>query len=349
MGRELAQRAAAARNGNGQNGNGEQAEQARTLAQQLERMIPEFQAAMPKGREATQLVRDATTCLRTIKDLDKCEPTSVLGALMTCAQLDLRPGVAALGHAWPLPFWDGKTQGLKAQLVIGYKGYIELGYRSGKLAGIASRIVYENELDGFEFIYREDGDILTHKPSYRGLRGEIVCFYSTARIIGGGYSLTEPVSLEEMEAHREKYAPRDRHKKITGPWVNHFGAMGKKTMILRNFALLPKSAEMVSAMQADNGIRVDLTPTANAGEVTERPPRIVASLVERDDADGLAPGPDLGDWASRIDDIASAEDGQRAEADLGDVITSGVMAPEKAEAVRKAIKAKVAMVAGDPR
>ena len=283
MGRELASRAAAARNGNGQNGDGEQVEAARTLAQQLERMTPEFQAAMPKGREATQLIRDAMTCLRTIKDLDKCEPASVLGALMTCAQLDLRPGVAGLGHAWPLPFWDGKTQGLKAQLVIGYKGYIELGFRSGRLAGIASRIVYENELADFEYVYHEDGDVLTHKPSYQGLRGGIVCFYSVARIIGGGYSLTEPVSLEEMEAHREKYAPRDRYKKITGPWVNHFGAMGKKTMILRNFANLPKSAEMGIAMEADNGVRVDLTPDANAAEVTERPARVVAGQVEHDD------------------------------------------------------------------
>ena len=55
-------------------------------------------------------------------------------------------------------------------------------------------------------------------------------------------------------------------------------------MVLRNFAMLPKSAEMVTAMQADNGIRVDLTPTADAGEVTERPPRIVAALVADDDA-----------------------------------------------------------------
>src|SRR5580704_13542189 len=104
MGRELAARASAQRNGN--NSGAEPAEQVRTLAQQLERMAPEFQAAMPKGREATQLVRDAMTCLRTIKNLDKCDPESFLGSLMTCAQLDLRPGVASLGHAWPLPYWD---------------------------------------------------------------------------------------------------------------------------------------------------------------------------------------------------------------------------------------------------
>jgi len=277
MGRELAARAAAARNGNGQNSNGEQVEQVRTLAQQLERMTPEFQAAMPKGREATQLVRDAMTCLRTIKNLDKCDPESFLGSLMTCAQLDLRPGVASLGHAWPLPYWDNTQKRHRAQLIVGYKGYIELGYRSGKLAGIASRVVYEGE--EFEIEFHEDGDRLLHKPSYRGLRGEPVCFYSVARVVGGGYSLTDPMSVEEMQQHRDRHAPRDRNGKIVGPWIDHFLPMGKKTMILRNFALLPKSAEMVSAMQADNGIRVDLTPTADAGEVTERPPRIVASLV----------------------------------------------------------------------
>ena len=59
---------------------------------------------MPKGVEAAQLVRDALTAVRTNPKLAECEPNSVLGSLMTCAQLGLRPGV--LGHAWLLPFWD---------------------------------------------------------------------------------------------------------------------------------------------------------------------------------------------------------------------------------------------------
>ena len=172
-----------------------------------------------------------------------------------------------------------------------------------------------------------------------------MCFYSVARIVGGGYSLTDPMSVEEMVQHRDKHAPRDRNGKIVGPWVDHFLPMGKKTMILRNFAMLPKSAEMVSAMQADNGVRVDLTPTADAGEVTERPPRIVAALVADDDEPGPPAGPpadaDLGDWGDRIDGIVSGEDGDRAEADLDDVLKSGAMAADKGSAVRRAIKAKV--------
>jgi recombination protein RecT len=91
-----------------------------SLADQIRGMEKQFQLAMPRGAEATQLVRDALTALRTIKHLDKCEANSVLGALMTCAQLGLRPGV--LGHAWPLPFWDRHSKGYKAQLVIGYQG-----------------------------------------------------------------------------------------------------------------------------------------------------------------------------------------------------------------------------------
>lgn len=278
MGRDLAQRASARR---GQ-GNGGALEEQRSLADQIKRMQPEYEAAMPKGREASQLVRDAITCLRTIKNLDKCTPESVLGALMTCAQLDLRPGVAGLGHAWPLPFWDGSARCYKAQLIIGYQGYVELGYRSGQLASVNSRIVYEE--DDFEIVYYADRDELIHKPATTGLRERIKCFYSTARLVNGGYSITDPMSLESMEAYRDRHASaRNREGKIVGPWVDHFPAMGQKTMVRINFKLLPKSPEMAIAMEADEGVRVNLSPTANAAEVSERPPRVVAVQIEQDD------------------------------------------------------------------
>jgi recombination protein RecT len=345
MGRDLAQRAAAQRAGNGNGQDGEQEEQVRTLAAQLQRMAPEYQAAMPKGREATQLIRDAMTCLRNVKNLDRCEPTSVLGALMTCAQLDLRPGV--LGHAWPLPFWDNRSKGYRAQLVIGYQGYIELGHRSGKLKDISARIVYWEDRE-WDFWEDEAGVHLIHKPALDGERVKVRSFYSTARLVSGGFQVTDPMSLASMEAHRDLYAPRDRNEKITGPWASNFGAMGRKTMVLRNFRLLPKSAEMVIAMEADDGVRINLDPGANAAEVTEH--RVVPGAVEYDDEpDTPPPGPrtDLGDWADRIDDITSAEDGKRAEADLAEVTQSGTMTPDKAGAISRAIRAKVAMVGGD--
>lgn len=263
-GGNLRERVANQRNGGG-NGNGAQIERVSSLRQQIEKMTAEYQLAMPRGMEATQLVRDAITCLRTIKDLDACEPNSVLGALMTCAQLGLRPAV--LGHAWPLPYWDNRSKGYKAQLVIGYQGYVELGYRSGRISAITSRIVRHGE--PFSLVFHEDRDELTHEPSPDGMPGDLRCFYSTARLTNGGYTVTEPWSLERMEAHKEKHAPRNRDQKIVGPWNENFPQMGQKTMVLVNYRLLPKSPEMAIAMEADGGLRVDLSPTANAAEVTQ--------------------------------------------------------------------------------
>jgi recombination protein RecT len=266
MGSNLAQRVAQQRDpaAHGSSGNGH-GEAPLTLARQIEKMTPEYQKALPKGMEATQLVRDALTCLRTIRNLDQCEPGSVLGALMTTAQLGLRPGL--LGHAWPLPFWDGKDKCHKAQLVIGYQGYVELGYRSGKITAITARTVYEQ--DEFSLVFRQGADELVHEPAVRGLPGEMQSFYSTARLVNDGYTVTRPMSMESMLAYREKHAPRNRNQELFGPWVDEFESMAHKTMVKINFKLLPKSPEMAIAMEADEGIRVDLNPEADAAEVTQ--------------------------------------------------------------------------------
>jgi len=287
MGRDLAARAAAQngrgdRNGSTPGGDGEREDGIQTLRQQIERMAPEYQRAMPKGAEAAQLIRDALTCLRTIRKLSECEPASVLGALMTCAQLGLRPGVPGLGHAWPLPFWDGRDRCQKAQLVIGYQGYIELGHRSGKLKDIFASVVYAEDRD-FDYWRDEEGPHLVHKPALDGKRETIRAFYSIARLVNGGVQITEPTSLATMEAHRDRFGPRDRNGKLTGPWVDHFAGMGRKTTILQVFHVLPKSAEMAIGMQVDDGVRVDLNPEANAAEVTEH--RVVPGRVEPEDAE----------------------------------------------------------------
>ena len=53
-------------------------QQPQTLGQQIARMAPEFQLAMPKGGEAGQLIRDAMTCLRTTRNLPVLDRKSVV-------------------------------------------------------------------------------------------------------------------------------------------------------------------------------------------------------------------------------------------------------------------------------
>lgn len=321
MGRDLAQRAAAQRNGGNGNAAGTQVEaKPLTLNDQITNMRSAFQLAMPKGAEAGQLVRDALTCLRTTKNLANCEANSVLGGLMNCAQLGLRPGVGALGHAWLIPFWDkyagpvhertGQPMGgFRAQLVIGYRGYIELAYRHPKVVSIASRVRYSN--DQFDIGYNLDGDYLEHKPCTDGPRGEPLTYYAIARL-QGGYALTEPWSQAEMEAHRDRYAmAKNKKGEIVGPWADQFVEMGRKTMIRAALVkMIPLSTELAIAVEVDEGLRLDVTPEADPTEVT-RP--IAGELEAGSDQPTAEKQPRSAPAAD--DEFAAARDAAMAAAD----------------------------------
>lgn len=258
MGRDLAQRAASQRG---------MAPETKTLAHQIAEMQQEFQRAMPRGVEATQLVRDALTCLRATPDLAQCSAPSVLGGLMTCAQLGLRPGVAGLGHAWLLPMWNSRERRKDATLVIGYKGYQELAYRHDKVVSLASRVVYSN--DDFRMVYGIDADILEHTPCTTGPRGDARLYYALARL-KGGYALTEPWTQDDMRAHRDRYAmAKKKDGTIVGPWATQFVEMARKTMIRGPLVkMIPLSTELTQAITLDEGVRVDLSPDADPAEVT---------------------------------------------------------------------------------
>lgn len=241
------------------------ATQDRPIVDQVRSMEAQFQMAMPRGGEAAQLVRDVLTMISQTPKLRQCVPATVLGGAMTMAQLGLRPGV--LGHGWLLPFWDknhdngqGKPKGaFKAQLVIGYQGLVELVHRSDRVISIAARTVYE--ADEFRLGYGLEGDDFVHNPYLDGPRGNPRMYYAIARMKGGGYAFTEPMSHADMESYRDRYAmAKNKEGKVVGPWRDQFEGMAHKTMIRRLVKLLPKSTELAQAIEADERVRVDLTP-----------------------------------------------------------------------------------------
>lgn len=230
-----------------------------TLADQIRGMEQQFQMAMPKGLEARQLIRDALTVLRTTKGLADCTYPSIMGGLMTCAQLGLRPSV--LGQAYLLPFKDRGV--LKAQLVIGYQGYIELALRSGQIRSLIARTVYAN--DQFDVDYGL-ADTLVHKPELFGDRGAPIAYYAIAKFANGGYAFMV-MSKTDVEQHR------DRHSKMKsfGPWVDHFDSMAHKTCVRMLAKYMPKSPELAAAVAVDEGIRINAMPDVDAGEATQHP------------------------------------------------------------------------------
>lgn len=233
----------------------DKANKAQTPRQLIESMIPQFQMAMPKGAEASQLARDALTVLSSNPALASLrDPTSFLGALMTCAQLGLRPGVGALGQAYIIPFKG------KAQFILGYQGMIELANRSGQIAAISAHAVHEN--DEFSLEYGIE-DKLIHRPQIKGPRGAVYGYYAVGKRTNGGYSFVY-MSREECEEHRDKFALSQN-----GPWKAHFDQMALKTVIRKLFTFLPRSTEIQNAIVSDATTRVDIRPDADLADVSE--------------------------------------------------------------------------------
>jgi recombination protein RecT len=214
--------------------------------------------AMPKHLTADRMMRIAMTEVRKVPALGKCNVQSFMGAIMQCAQLGLEPG-AALGHAYLLPFGNGKaSDGLaNCQLIIGYRGMIDLARRSGQIISLNARAVYSN--DQFSYTYGLD-ETLEHVPA-TGERGEFTHVYAVAKLKGGGIQFEVMSKADVMRVKASSKAGNN------GPWVSHFDEMAKKTVIRRLFKYLPVSIEVTQAVildeKADAGIDQD-----NASAIT---------------------------------------------------------------------------------
>jgi len=199
--------------------------------------------ALPKHIDSAKMIRVFMTTLQKTPALLKCEPRTLFNALIECSQLGLMPD-GVMGQAYIVPF--GQT----AQLIPGYRGLIDLAYRTGQISTIKAVLVWVNE----SFVYTEgltprlDHAILP--PSDRG--DEIKGAY--ARCVKKDRSvLIEFMWKEEIDAIRDSSPGA---KKKDSPWNSHYGAMAKKTVIRQLSKWMPQSAEhekfMIAATMSES-------------------------------------------------------------------------------------------------
>jgi recombination protein RecT len=209
----------------------------------LEKAKPQIRMALPKHLDADRMLRIAMTSVRRTPALLSCNQQSLLGAVMQAAQLGLEPD-GVLGHAYLIPFKD------EVQLIVGYKGLVDLARRSGQLSTIFSRVVYAK--DQFEFAYGLT-ERLEHIPSEAEDPGDIVAVYAVARLKDGGTQF-------EVMRRREVDEIRKRSRAGTsGPWVSDFAEMSRKTVIRRLCKMLPASVELARAVALDERADVGLS------------------------------------------------------------------------------------------
>lgn len=215
----------------------------------ITKLKPQMAMALPKHLSADRLARIALTELRQIPKLQQCSQESFMKCLMVSAQLGLEPGL--LGHVYFIPY------GQEAQLILGYKGMIELARRSGQIESIEARVIYE--FDECEVRLGLDSGI-DHKIDIKAAdRGKEIAYYAIAKLKDGGKQF-EVMTKAEIDKVRAR-SKAGNH----GPWVTDYSEMAKKTVIRRMFKYLPVSVELQKAVNLDEA--ADIGSQADAIDV----------------------------------------------------------------------------------
>lgn len=227
------------------------------------------------GTFATSLVEVFTNDTQ----LQKCDQKKVIQEAIKAATLKL-PLNKQLGYAYILVFnnWDKASRKSvpTPQIVLGYRGYIQLAMRTGQYKNINADVVYEGEMIGRDKLSGAI-DLSGEKVSEK-----VVGYFAHFETVNG-FSKTLFMSLGEMAGYALKFSPsfkRNAEKNplptvdalcdmandqaVNGPqqgkvgWEGDFNSMAIKTVLRR---LLSKygylSIEMMSALAEDESSAVE--------------------------------------------------------------------------------------------
>lgn len=232
-------------------------------------MEGQIKKALPTVLSPERFTRMVMTALSTNPQLQMCTPESFLGAMMQAAQLGVEPNTP-LGQAYLIPYRNKNR--LECQFQLGYKGLLDLAYRSGEVSIVDAQAVHEN--DYFEYEYGLDPK-LKFKPALKD-RGPVIAYYAMFKTKSGGYNFLV-MSKEDVIAHKDQYS------KAAGsgysPWSTNFDSMAKKTVLKQALKYAPLKSDFVKEVAADGTIKttigenmVDMDNEIEPINVTPMPP-----------------------------------------------------------------------------
>ncbi len=235
-----------------------------TIGELIQAQIPAIAMAVggktpeERKRRAERFARICLTAVRNTPKLANCTMESFAASMMICAQLDLEPNTPQ-GLAFLIPFENRRRSITECQFQIGYKGLLQLAYRSGVVQSFNADVVYENEIKAGMFEYRKgimptirhDVDLLN--PNLR--EGKIVAAYAACTLTGG-QPLLRVVDAKEVERAQKSSASmaaaRKYNKGDYSPWQTSPEAMWMKTAIKRLAAWMPQTEMLALAVDTDD-------------------------------------------------------------------------------------------------
>lgn len=154
--------------------------------------------------------------------LFECDPQSLIEAIKQAAAYGWEIG-GVLGHCYLVPY-SGSVQ-----MQPGYKGMLDLAYRSGAVTGVCVECVHDGDVFEVEF---GDSDKITHKPSMAQDRHQqrITHVYAIIRMNNGDVARAV-MTRDQVDAHKQQYSKT--WQKADSAWSTAWEAMAKKTLLLQ--------------------------------------------------------------------------------------------------------------------
>ena len=228
-----------------QNQVAKKAPEQKSMQQYIKSMEGEIKKALPSVITPERFTRIVLSAISVNQKLAQCTPASFLGAMMTSAQLGLEVNTP-LGQAYVLPYMNHGV--MEAQFQLGYKGLIDLAYRSGEVEVIQAHVVYAN--DEFTCEYGLEPK-LTHKPADTD-RGDPIKVYAVFKTKSGGFGF-EVMSMDDVRRHAAKYSKA--YSSSFSPWKTNFEEMAKKTVLKRVLKYAPLKSDFVRQAVQDETVK----------------------------------------------------------------------------------------------
>lgn len=198
-----------------------------------------IQEVLGDQTKSRQFLTSALSVINSNELLKKADQTSIYHSVMTAVTLDL-PINPNLGFAYIVPYKG------KAQFQIGYKGLIQLCWRSGNFKTISSTEVYEGQLI-------EENPLTGFTFDWSAKTSEKIIGYASYFELLNGASKTLYMTKENVNKHAKKFS--QSFKKGFGVWKDDFDSMAKKTvlkLLLSRYA--PMTIEMQKATTLDQSV-----------------------------------------------------------------------------------------------
>lgn len=205
--------------------------------------------------------------------LEQCTQASFIEACMVCTQFGVEPDGY---HAHLIPY--GRT----ATLVIDYKGWLAIAYRSGKVRSVTAKVIRQ----GDHFVYSNCDytpwefrtDARPDEP------GEVIGAFCVIELKDGARHC-EVMS----EADIQKIKQRSKASG-SGPWVTDTDEMRKKTVFKRARKWIPLEPEMRELMVKETAMEMQSVEVVESEEpidmqssIMEKLPEISESNVDNED------------------------------------------------------------------